>query len=154
MFRKPAALALASLIVLTGCRSAPNKPVESVGGTDDVSAFVLRSLKGTRDGERLEVHAMYGDGSGSLTVRLHLNVTPPARLVSGTWTGVGGEGEVRQRSVTFLGGQSGPPSIGGRFELIGRDNRPLYRITIPLQELKHPIESQARGRVPMNTSRG
>jgi hypothetical protein len=46
---------------------------------------------------------------------------------------------VRQRSVTFLGGQSGSPSIGGRFDLIGTDNRPQYRVTIPLQELRQPL---------------
>jgi hypothetical protein len=62
MFRKLAAFAPASLIFLTACGSGTSKPVESVGGTYDVSPFVLRSLKGTRDGEPFEVHAFYGDG--------------------------------------------------------------------------------------------
>jgi hypothetical protein len=131
--------ALASLIIASGCRSEPSKPVEGLGGTYDVSAFVLSSLTGARDGERLEVHAMYGDGSESMMVRLHFNVTPPARLVSGTWTGVAGSGEVRQRSVTFLGGQSAAPSIGGRFDLVEPGGRPLYRVTIPLQELRNRL---------------
>lgn len=131
--------ALAALVILAGCRSEAVKPVESLGGTQDVSAFQLTSLKGTRDGERLEVHAIYGDGGSNLTVRLQFNVTPPARLTSGTWTGLGGNGDVRQRSVTFLGGQSSAPSIGGRFDLAGPDNRPLYRVTIPLQELKQRL---------------
>ena len=130
---------LAALVILVGCRSEPVKPVESLGGTHDISAFELTSLKGTRDGERLEVHASYGDGPQNLAVRLHFNVTPPARLTSGTWTGLGGNGDVVQRSVTFLGGQSSAPSIGGRFDLIGPDNRPLYRITVPLQELKQRL---------------
>jgi hypothetical protein len=138
MFRK-LPTAFASLIMLVGCGSGQSTPVESVGGTYDVTAFVLRSLKGTRDGERLEVHALYGDGSQSLTVRLHFNVTPPTRLASGTWSGLAGQGEVGQRSVTFLGGQSGSPSIGGRFDLIGPDGRPLYRISIPVQELKERL---------------
>jgi hypothetical protein len=139
MFRKLAAFALANIIMLSGCRSGPSKPVENLSGTDDVSAFVLRSLKGTRDGERFEVHALYGDGSRTLLLRLHFNVTPPPRLASGTWTGLVGQGEVRQRSVTFLGGQSGAPSIGGRFDLIGPDDRLLYKVTIPLQEVKRPL---------------
>jgi hypothetical protein len=139
MFRTAAAFTLASFLVLTGCSSRPAKSVESLNGTADVSAFTLKSLKGTRDGERLEVHALYGDGSQDLIVRLEFNVTPPARLTSGTWTGLSGAGEVRQRAVTFLGGQSGKPSIGGRFELMSRDNRPQYRITIPLQELKDSL---------------
>jgi hypothetical protein len=139
MLRNRAAHALASLIIISGCSSPPSKPVESLGGTHDVSTFVLRSLTGTRDGERLEVHALYGDGSQSMIVRLHFNVTPPARLTAGTWTGGAGGGEVRQRSVTFLGGQSAAPSIGGRFDLVGTDGRPLYRVTIPLQELRNRL---------------
>lgn len=139
MLHKLAAFALASLSIVAGCGSGPSKPVESLGGTRDVSGFVLKSLKGTRDGERLQVHALYDDGSRSLLVRLQFNVTPPPRLASGTWTGLEGEGGVRQRSVTFLGGQSAAPSIGGRFDLIGPDNRPLYTVTIPLQELKQPL---------------
>jgi hypothetical protein len=139
MLRNMAGCALASFLILIGCGSAPNRPVESLGGSSDVSAFVLRSLKGTRDGERFEVHASYGDGSRSLLVRFRFNVTPPARLASGTWNGLGSEGEVRQRSVTFLGGQSGAPSIGGRFDLIGPDNRPLYRVGIPVQQVKQPL---------------
>ena len=131
--------ALACLVFLAGCGSEPAKPVESLGGTAEVSAFELTSLKGTRDGERLEVHAVYGDGRQSLTVRLQFNVTPPARLTAGTWSGLAGGGNVNQRSVTFLGGQSGSPSIGGRFDLLGPDNHPVYRVTVPLQELKQRL---------------
>lgn len=139
MFRKFSSSAMISLVLLTGCSRQASDPVENLGGAQDVSTFTLQSLKGTRDGELLEVEALYGPGSGSIKVDLHFRVTPPARLESGTWTGAGDSGSVRQRSVTFLGGQSGPPSIGGRFDLIGSDDRALYRITIPLQELKQPL---------------
>jgi hypothetical protein len=67
---------------------------------------------------------------------LHFTVSPPTHLASGTWSGLGGEGSVRERSVTFLGGQSGPPSLGGQFDLIGSDNTLQYRVAIPLQPLK------------------
>jgi hypothetical protein len=139
MFRKHSALAAVSLVMLTSCGSRATDPVEDPGGTHDVSSFTLRSLKGTRDGERLEVRAVYGDGSRDLTVDLQFAITPPARLQSGTWTGLGHEGSVRERSVTFLGGQAGPPSIGGRFDLVGPNNQILYRVTIPLQELRYPL---------------
>jgi hypothetical protein len=85
------------------------------------------------------VRALFSDGSRSLSVHLRFNVTPPARLALGNWTGFAGKGEIQERSSTFLGGQSGPPSIGGRFDLLGPDARPLYRVTIPLQELKQPL---------------
>src|SRR6266540_928938 len=117
-------------MLMAGCASRPTSAVEDLSGARDVSKFVLRSLKGTRDGERLVAQAIYGDGSRSLTVLMNFKVTPPARLESGTWTGLSGEGSVRERSLTFLGGQSGPPSIGGNFELSDQNHRAVYRIHI------------------------
>lgn len=70
---------------------------------------------------------------------LQFTVGVPTSLKSGTWTGLGSGGIVKERSVTFLGGQSGPPSIGGRFDLIAPDGRAQYRVNIPLQELKNKL---------------
>jgi hypothetical protein len=134
-----AAAVVFGVTMITGCGSRPGQPVESLGGGSDLAAFVLRSLKGTRDGDVLVVRAEYGAGAQSLRVDLRFRVTPPTRLESGTWAGLGGEGTVRERSVTFLGGQSGPPSIGGKFELIDPGSRTVYRITIPLQELRRAL---------------
>jgi hypothetical protein len=80
--------------------------------------------------------AVYGDGSRSLAVHLQFKLTPQAKLERGTWAGLAGKGSVQERSVTFLGGQSGPPSISGRFDLMGSGDRAIYRVTIPLQPLK------------------
>jgi hypothetical protein len=130
-------LFLASLVILSACDRQTAKPVEALGGDGpDVSEFALSSLRGTRNGERLDVTTVYGDGSAQITVDLHFRVTPAIRLESGTWSGLGKQGTVRERSSRFLGGQSGPPSIGGQFDLLARDGRPLYRITIPLQPLR------------------
>ncbi|MGH9674542.1 MAG: hypothetical protein ACRD44_15290 [Bryobacteraceae bacterium] len=134
--RSPIIIAVASVTILATCARQPAKPVEDLGGGQDVSQFVLTSLKGTRDGERLDVQAVYSDGSRHITVDLHFRVTPPTRLESGTWSGLPGNGGVRERSATFLGGQSGPPNIGGRFDLLASGGQPLYRVTIPLQPLK------------------
>ena len=124
------------LFVLTSCSRPPVQPVIDLSGRQDVSRLAITSLKGTRDGDRLDVQVVYGDGSRQLRADLRFKVTPPTRLESGTWSGLAGEGSVQQRSVMFLGGQSGPPSLGGRFDLLGTDHRPLYRVTIPLQPLK------------------
>lgn len=132
-------LSAVSLAFLAGCAPRVTSPVEDMTGTQDVSQYTLQSLKGTRDGEQLAVQAIYGDGSRTLTVHLEFNVTPPARLKSGTWSSLAREGSVRERAVTFLGGQAGPPSIGGNFELNGPDGKPAYRINIPLQQLKEPL---------------
>ena len=85
------------------------------------------------------MQVVYGDGSRQLRADLRFKVTPPTRLESGTWMGLAGQGSVEQRAVIFLGGQSGPPSVGGRFDLIGPDQRALYRVNIPLQPLKDPL---------------
>ncbi|MDZ4803038.1 MAG: hypothetical protein SGI92_33175 [Bryobacteraceae bacterium] len=134
-----AVLSVCCVILFAGCAPRSTSPVEDLSGTRDVSQFALTSLKGTRDGELLAVQAVYGDASKSLSVHLSFNVTPPAKLITGKWTSLSGEGSVRQRAVTFLGGQSGPPSIGGNFELSGADGKPLYRVNIPLQQLKQPL---------------
>lgn len=129
----------ASVVLLIACGSRQMTPVEDLSGTRDAANFALTSLKGTRDGDRVAVHAVYGDGSRSLTVRLQFKLTPQAKLERGTWAGFAGEGSVQERSVTFLGGQSGPPSIGGRFDLIGAGDRAIYRVMIPLQPLNGPL---------------
>jgi hypothetical protein len=136
MFRKPAAFATLGAVLLIACGPQQMKPVEDLSGTRDAAEFALTSLKGTRDGDSVAVQAVYGDGSRSLTVHLRLKLIPQAKLERGTWAGLAGEGSVQERSVTFLGGQSGPPSIGGRFDLIGSGDKAMYRVTILLQPLK------------------
>ena len=139
MFRKSPVIGAGIAALLIACGSQHIKPVEDLSGTQDATDLALTSLKGTRDGERVAVQAVYGNGSRSLTVQLRFRLTPQAKLERGTWAGLAGEGSVQERSVTFLGGQSGPPSIGGRFDLIGSGDRAMYRVTIPLQPLKNPL---------------
>lgn len=75
-----------------------------------------------------------------LTLDLRFAIGSPTRLESGKWewtrTGTRSEGEVSGRSVTFLGGQDGPPSIGGTFDLVSAAGAPLYRVNIPVSELR------------------
>ena len=139
MFRKFPAFAALSALLFAGCGSQQTKPVEVISGTREAAEFGLTSLKGTRDGDRVAVQAVYGGGSQTLTVHLQFKLLPEAKLERGTWAGLAGEGRVQERSVTFLGGQSGPPSIGGRFDLIGAGDQPLYRVSIPLQPLPRTL---------------
>ena len=140
MRRRSSALVVAlSVLLLQSCAQKRDTPVEDLSAAQDLSKFTLQSLKGTRDGDRVDAVALYGDGARTLSVQLHFTVNPQARLQSGTWTGLDSSGSVEERSTTFLGGQSGPPSLGGRYDLTGPDNRALYRVTIPLQTLKNPL---------------
>jgi len=101
----------------------------------------IRQRGGTRDGDRLAVQAIISDSSSILTVQMHFAVGSPTKLESGTWrwthSGRDLSGSVSARSVTFLGGQDGPPSIGGTFDLISdAPGSAMYRLNIPLTELR------------------
>jgi hypothetical protein len=105
-----------------------------------LSSFTLHSLAGTRDGDRLHAQALFSDSSSILTVEMHFAVGSPTTLESGGWRwSRGGQlqsGSVSSRAVTFLGGQDGPPSIGGTFDLLGPDGVTRYRVNIPVTQLK------------------
>jgi hypothetical protein len=128
------------LLLLIACGGAKRPPIEDLSGHEDLLLFKLQSVRGTRDGDRLTAKAMFSDTSSILTLDLHFGIGSPTRLESGAWqwtrTGSSKNGAVSARSVTFLGGQDGPPSIGGVFELSGDDGTALYRVNIPVTEVK------------------
>ena len=128
-------------LFLAGCTVAKRPLVEDLGKGEDLSLYRLQTVRGTRDGDRLAVQALISDSSSILTLELHFAIGSPTRLESGTWrwerSGRASGGQVSARSVIFLGGQDGPPSIGGSFRLIAVDSRAaLYRVNIPLTELR------------------
>ena len=134
-------LPIACLIALAAaCSSPPRPPVEDLTGGENLASFLLQQVRGTRDGDRLDADARFGDGSSTLTVEMRFDVGAPTRLRSGQWqwtrNGQSLSGAVAERSVMFLGGQSGAPSLGGRFDLLGPAGVAQYRITIPTTELK------------------
>ena len=125
-------------IVLAACAPSPSVPLRDLSGHEDLSRFTLQSVHGVRDGDRMNVQVLISDSSSILTLDLHFAIGSPTKLESGTWrwpypTGLR-EGPVSARSVTFLGGQDGPPSIGGAFDLTGPGGY-SYRVTIPLTVL-------------------
>jgi hypothetical protein len=48
---------------------------------------------------------------------------------------VPGEGDVREESLKFLGGQGATPSVGGRFRL-ETNGETRWRVVMPTQPLK------------------
>jgi hypothetical protein len=64
----------------------------------------------------------------------------PTRLESGTWQWNHNSqqltGTVAARTVTFLGGQDGPPSIGGAFDLLNAAGTAQYRVNMPVTAMK------------------
>jgi len=132
-------LCCALALVLTGCGGSKRPAVQDLSGRENLSLFTLQAMRGTRDGDRLQTLATFSDSSSILTVEMRFAIGSPTKLESGTWCWSRNNqlqtGTIVARSVTFLGGQDGPPSIGGTYDLLGPDNA-LYRITIPVTELK------------------
>jgi len=113
---------------------------------ENLSLFKLHSLRGTRDGDRLQAQAVFSDSSSILTMEMHFAIGSPTKLDFGTWhwsrNNQMSSGSIAARSVTFLGGQDGPPSIGGTYDLLQQDGVVRYRVTIPVTAL--PERWQAR----------
>lgn len=128
------------MIFLAACAKPPRAPVEDLTGRENLSSYTLGQVRGTRVGDRLDAEATFGDGSSTLTVEMRFAIGAPTKLESGRWhwtrNGHLTSGTVTERSVMFLGGQDGPPSIGGRFDLRDATGAAIYRITIPTTELK------------------
>ena len=136
-------------LLLAGCARPDRPPLENLGSHRSVPYVRIQSVRGVRDGDRLAAQVLLSDSSSVMSVDLHFAIGSPTRLESGAWRwslpqGLL-EGTVSARSVTFLGGQDGPPSIGGTFDL----NNPVgstYRLTLPLTVLPRSFRPQASGR--------
>ena len=110
----------------------------------------LVSVRGTRDGDRLDAQAVFSDSSSMLTLEYAVRNRRPddagrGHVALGTRARDRRHG--RGAAVTFLGGQDGPPSIGGTFELLDAEGKARYR-SIPVTEVAPEIETPG----PINPS--
>jgi hypothetical protein len=138
---RPSTLVLTwGVVLLVACGEPKRAVVQDLASHEALSSFMLHSVAGTRDGDRLQAQAIFSDSSSILTVEMHFAIGSPTTLESGAWrwsrSGQLLTGGVASRSVTFLGGQDGPPSIGGTFDLLGTDGLARYRVNIPVTQLK------------------
>ena len=131
-------VAILSLLI-AACAHPERRPLQDLSGHEDLSRFTIQSVHGVRDGDRLAAQVLISDSSSILTLDLHFAIGSPTTLQSGNWNwsrpGQLVNGTVVGRSVTFLGGQDGPPSIGGTFDLTGLTDAATYRVMIPLTVL-------------------
>src|SRR3954452_13053473 len=100
MFRRFPSFAALSALLLVGCGSQQTKPVEVILGRREAAEFGLTSLKGTRDGDRVAVQAVYGGGSQKVTVHLQFKLLPQAKLERETWSGLAGQERLQERLAT------------------------------------------------------
>src|SRR5579862_3502402 len=125
-------------LLLAACARSERPPLQDLSSHEDLSGFKIQSVRGVRDGDRLAAQVLISDSSSILTLDLHFAIGSPTTLASGDWRwsrpGRLLNGTVSARSVTFLGGQDGPPSIGGTLHLAGTDGS-TYRVNLPLTAL-------------------
>jgi len=128
-----------AFLTLFACGGQKRAAVEDLEGREGLAMFSLVSLRGMRDAERLDAQAVFSDSSSMLTLELRFVIGAPTKLVRGSWRWAREHetaGTVAERSVKFLGGQNGPPSIGGTFELLDAKGKARYLVTIPVTEVR------------------
>jgi len=132
-------------LVIASCARSGRPVLQDLSGHEDLSIFKLQTVGGVRDGDRMAVQVLISDSSSILTLDLHFAIGSPTTLESGAWRWSRSagllNGTVSARSVTFLGGQDGPPSIGGTFDLTGSEA--LYRVNLPLTVLPRAIRQRS-----------
>jgi hypothetical protein len=133
-------------LAFASCARPSRPPLEDLSGRQDLSRFTVQSVHGVRDGDRMAVQVLISDSSSLLTLDLHFAIGSPTTLASGTWRwslpGALLEGTVAARSITFLGGQDGPPSIGGTLDLLAGSDA-AYRVNLPLTALPRSARPSA-----------
>jgi len=135
-------LTAVSVALLVNCGGPGSPVIIDVSDGREIPDYRLLSVTGSRDGDRLPVEIVLEGPHGSLSLTLLFQVGVPTRLESGEyeWARDSGtfEGPVKERSVTFLGGQSDRPNLGGAFELLDESGKPLFRVTIPTHPVTKP----------------
>ena len=105
------------------CTGPTEARVEKIqGGTRTILPDRMQSLTGMRDGDVLKARLAFASDGSELVMDMLFRIGVPTRLEAGRyqWQRKEGtiEGPVGAESVTFLGGQSDGPSLGGAFVLL------------------------------------
>lgn len=132
----------AVLLVWLGCAPATPTIDERVGEQWAPSSYRFVRAEGQRDGEQTHAYFFFeGPEGAKLEVRLLLDLKPEAGMRVGRWYWDRADsslsGSMTARSVRFLGGQGGPPSVGGTYTL-RLEKAPFLRFRSRAVELSPP----------------
>ena len=123
------------LISMAACENTGYRFERIDGGQSIALPLKLDGFYGVRDGASVNAEARFVDGADLVTMTIAIYLRPPAEYRSGTYQAmIGGtttSGGVECPSLTFLGGQTALPNVGGVFILKDEQNRPRYRVRIP-----------------------
>ena len=144
-------LVCSAVFLLSYCRNIEEATIENLQEKSTLTDYQMISLEGRRDGDRLPVRLVFEAPSSKLRMDLLFRIGVPTRLESGQYQWERQdevlEGRVRASSVTFLGGQSDNPNLGGVFQLLSATGEPIYQVRLPTSEVKRP-ETGTPGVVP------
>jgi hypothetical protein len=133
-------VALLLIALLSSCH--PKNPrLESANGRE-LPGYRLAGVRGIRDGDVLRARVIFErTPDARLTLNLRFSIGSPTRLESGRFEWLHDHaivrGGVEARSVTFLGGQDGPPSLGGSFLIMGTRGVPQFKAILPATVVTH-----------------
>ena len=145
--QKPCNIVISTLwvfiILLYGGCTNNDEPLldELVNGVYESRIVTNYQVNGMRDGATTKVSIIFVLENGE-RVQLELEVVynPRPILRSGFWRLDGkhsSSGNVKAKSIKFLGGQGEAPSLGGRFEL-EEGSRSRFRVVVPLRPVNKP----------------
>ena len=120
---------------VAGCGSADYR-FERIDGEQAVTLpLKFDGLYGVRDGASVNAEARFVDGADLVTMNISVYLRPLAEFRSGTYQAmIGGRmtaGRVECPSLTFQGGQTALPTVGGLFLLKDDQSRTAWRVRIP-----------------------
>ena len=128
------------LMSMLGCANTDYRFEHIEGDKSTELPLKFDGIYGVRDGALVTAEARFNDGADTVSVNMVLFLRPPAEFRSGTYQGVlGGKTiswSVECPSLTFLGGQTALPDVGGLFILKDEQGRPAFRVRIPATTLK------------------
>jgi hypothetical protein len=129
----------AATVLIFGCAKSEFQFEQTDRQPAVVLPLKLDGFSGLRDGATVNAEARFSDGNDAVTMNIRLFLRPPAEFQSGTYRGViGGKmvsGGVECPSLTFQGGQTALPAVGGTFVLKNDSGAAAYRVTIPATQL-------------------
>ena len=131
------------IIQLSGGCTNNDEPLldELVNGVYESRIVTNYQVNGMRDGATTKVSIKFVlENGGRVQLELEVVYNPRPILRSGFWRLDGkqsGSGNVKAKSIKFLGGQGEAPSLGGRFEL-EEGSRSRFRVVVPLRPVNKP----------------
>ena len=131
------------IILLSGGCTNNDEPLfdELVNGVYESRTVTNYQVNGMRDGATTQVSIKFVLENGEqVQLKLEVVYNPTPILRSGFWRLDGkqsGSGNVKAKSIKFLGGQGEGPSLGGRFEL-EEGSRSRFRVVVPLRPVNKP----------------